>query len=405
MKNRWIARMLALVLLILALVPAAGLAEAEAKAKAPTVNLKLGVKETYQIDAASVSGAAGKVLKYASKNKKIASVDGTGKITAKKKGKTQIAVGYDKTVLAIWNVTVLAAPKSVSVSPKTVVMSVGENGQLKATLPKNTASALSYSSDNAAVATVDTDGKVTAVASGEAVVTVRTFNKHTSKCTVKVLAGKAPTQLSLNASALNLQVKESFKLVPAVDEGSDALYKFSSANKKIAKVSSAGVVTGVKKGTTTITVKTHNGLSKKVKVNVRAALKLTEVYDYLTNSAETYAANVAKLKLKKDTTGTDPNTVMYYNGQLALIYGANGCQIDLNTAVNPKYSLLGVNVSMTPEQAAAKLQEQGWTMVEKKTVDGVEQLSFAKAGDATRSIRISSDDGAQIRGILAQLKW
>ena len=44
--------------------------------------------------------------------------------------------------------------------------------------------------------------------------------------------------------------------------------KSKSANNKIAKVGSKGKITGVKKGTTKITIKA-NGVKKKVKVTVK----------------------------------------------------------------------------------------------------------------------------------------
>ena len=43
---------------------------------------------------------------------------------------------------------------------------------------------------------------------------------------------------------------------------------WSSSNKKVAKVNSKGVVTAKKKGTATITVKTANGKTAKVKIRV-----------------------------------------------------------------------------------------------------------------------------------------
>ena len=43
---------------------------------------------------------------------------------------------------------------------------------------------------------------------------------------------------------------------------------WSSSRRKVAKVSSKGVVTALKKGTTTVTVTTYNGKTAKVKIKV-----------------------------------------------------------------------------------------------------------------------------------------
>ena len=273
-------------------------------------------------------------------------------------------------------------------------------------MPKNSASnRLTFTSSDDAVATVDAKGNVKTVAKGNATISVETYNGKKAECKLAVLSGKAPTKLSVNASAINLRVGDKFKLIPSVGEGNDAIYKFSSKNKKIAKVSSDGLITGVKQGSTKITVTTHNALSKTVTVKVVAKRSLTEVYGYLTNSAETYKANVEALKLKKDTTGDSSNSVMYYDSQLALILSANSCRISLNPSTKPKYSVQGVDVSMTPGQAAAVLAQQGWSQTGKRTVDGVEVRSFAKSGDASHTIDISTDDGADIRSIDATLSW
>ena len=57
------------------------------------------------------------------------------------------------------------------------------------------------------------------------------------------------------------------KMKATVSDNSKLTYK--SANKKIAKVSSKGVIKGVKKGNTTITIKSASGAKKKVKVVVK----------------------------------------------------------------------------------------------------------------------------------------
>ncbi|MBR1822056.1 MAG: Ig-like domain-containing protein [Clostridia bacterium] len=395
MKNRWIATLLLLVLAVATLLPAAAVAEPV------TLSLTLGVKETYQIKTSAISGAEDKQLVFATSNKKVATVSTDGVITAKKRGTAKIAVGYDDTALAVCTVTVLAAPKKISFADKALVISTGDTQQLTVTLPKKTASAITYESSDTAVATVDADGKVTAVSSGTAVVTAKTFNGKTAKCGVAVLKGKAPEKLSLSVENVSIQAKETFKLSPSVEEGADAIYAYASKNKKIATVSADGVITGRKKGTTQIAVKTHNGLTATVNVTVKGKLK--ELYGLLTDKPKTYLKYAKKLKLKKDNS-EDPNSVMYYNGQVALIMTASSCQISLTPVANPKYCVQGIDASMTPEQAAAKLIDKGWALADAKTQDGVEIRAFTKDGDTTHYIVISAD-GSAIKSVDAVWSW
>ena len=395
MKNRWIATLLLLVLALTTLLPTMAAAE-------PVVlSLTLGVKETYAINTSAISGAEGKQLVFATSNKKVATVSSDGVITAKKKGTAKIAVGYDDTALAVCTVTVLAAPKKISFSEKSYVINKGDTQQLTVTLPKKTASNLTYESSDTAIATVDNAGKVTAVASGTAVITVKTFNGKSAKCGIAVLDGKTPEKLTLNAETVSIQAKETFKLTPSVEEGADAVYFYATGSKKIATVSDDGVITGKKKGTTKIVVKTHNGLTATVTVIVKGKLK--DIYGCLTDKPKTFLKYAKKLKMKRDTT-TDANTVMYYNDQAALIMTAKGCQVSLSPTTNPKYSIQGADATMTAEQAAAKLVANGWTLADTKTQDGIEIRAFTKNGDTKHVITLAVD-GSDIKSVDAYWTW
>ena len=402
MKNRWFALVLALTLLVAALGGAA-VAEAENPLATPTAKVALGVGESWKIDVSSLLAPEGQVLQYKTSDKKIATVDADGVVTALKKGSATVAIGYDQTLLGLCKVAVVAAPKKVALSPKVVVLSAGDTKELSAKLSKDSASALTFASSNEAVATVDADGKITAVAGGKATITAQTFNDKAAECVVYVLGGKAPTTLSLNVSDVTIQVGETFQLTPSVDEGSDAYYKYASQNKKIARVGNDGVITGVKKGATTVAVKTHNGLTQTVQVTVKARLK--DVYGCLTNDPKDFLKAAKKLKLSPDVDATDNATVVFSDDELALAMTAGSCQISLRAGSNPRYCVQGIDVSMTPQSAAAKLIAAGWAMTGSKSSDGVEQRAFTKGGDTTHYIVIATADGTAIQGITAQWAW
>lgn len=396
MKRRMLAALLTAALILAALLPVAAVAEPT------TFSLELGAKETYQINTAAITGAEGKQLVFATSNKKVATVSAEGLITTKKKGTATIAVGYDNTVLAVCNLTVKGKPKKITLSDKALILSVSDAKQLTATLPKNTASVITYSTSDAAVATVDTAGKITAVAGGTATITATTYNGKSAACAVKVLTGKAPTKLTLNVTSVSIQQKESFKLAPTVEDGAETVYAYATANKKVATVSADGVITGKKKGTTTVTVKTHNGLSETVTVVVKGKLK--DLYGCLTDNPKTFVKYAKKLKMKYDSTNTETNTAMYYNDQAALIMTTNSCQVSLSPTTNPKYCVEAIDCTMTAEQAAAKLVANGWALADAKTQDGIQVRTFAKATNTMYSISISAD-GSDIRSIDAYLKW
>ena len=400
MKYRWIVRVLALALLMASVVGFAGVAEGFGQT--PSTSVKLGRGETYRFDTSAILVGEGQVLKYKSDNPKVATVDADGVITALRKGKATVAVGYDKTLLGVCHVTVVAAPKRVTLSDSYAVLSVGDVKALTAKLPRGSASALSFTSSNDKVATVDGEGNVTAIAGGKTTVMVRTYNDIAATCDVHVLGGKAPTTLSLNVATVDIQVGETFRLSPSVDEGSDAIYKYASQNRRIASVNSEGVITGMRKGTTSVAVKTHNGLIQAVEVNVKARLK--DAFKALTNDPATYMQVIRKLDLTRDSESGD-NAVTCQDGELSLTMTASSCTAALVNVLKPRYCIAGIDVTMTPENAAAKLLANGWALTATKSTDGVEQRAFTKADAPAFAIAIATADGATIQGIMAQWNW
>lgn len=400
MKRNWIIRVLVLALLVAALSGFA--AGAEGFDGTPTVNVTLGRGESYKVDTSSILTTGAQALRFKSLDEEIATVSADGVITARKKGSVAVGVGYDRTLLGLCKVTVTAAPKRVRLSEDMLVLSVGDTRTLRARITKGSASALSFSSANAAVAKVDAGGVVTALSGGKTTVTVRTYNGKTARCDVYVLGGRAPTALTLNVSDLTIQVGESFRLEASVDAGSDALYKYASMNRKVAKVSGDGIVTGVRTGSTVVAVQTHNGLTQTVNVAVKPKLK--DLYGCLTNDSRTYLQAARKLKLTRDAASA-AGSVIGRNGEVTLTLTADSCEVALSAVANPRYCVQGVDVSMTPQSAAAKLIAGGWAQTAGQNGDGLERRVFVKGGDTPHTITIATADGETISGISARWEW
>lgn len=96
------------------------------------------------------------------------------------------------------NLTTKAIPVTgVALDKSTLALDTGKTGQLSATVAPANASnkAVSWSSDNTEVATVDSSGKVTAVKAGTAKITVKTADgAKTAVCTVTVKDPDPPTE-------------------------------------------------------------------------------------------------------------------------------------------------------------------------------------------------------------------
>ena len=112
-------------------------------------------------------------------------------------------------------------------------------------------------------------GLVTPVKPGTATITVKTANGKKASVKVKVVAVK-PTKVKLDKTGtVTLKKGRTLQLTATlVPAGATSALTWSSSDKKVARVSKKGLVTAVKKGTATITVKTKNGKKAKVKIKV-----------------------------------------------------------------------------------------------------------------------------------------
>ena len=153
----------------------------------------------------------------------------------------------------------------------TVTAWLGGSLQLNAELAPITAeTTLSWSSSNKRIAAVDASGVVTPIKEGSVTITVKTHNGKKDTVKVKVSDPKKPQSVTLAESGtvtawLGGSLQLNAEVAPITAE---TTLSWSSSNKRIATVDASGVVTPIKEGSVTITVKTHNGKKDTVKVKV-----------------------------------------------------------------------------------------------------------------------------------------
>lgn len=162
------------------------------------------------------------------------------------------------------------AAGKVSLSETSLEMSPGEKHALKLTRSSSYGTPIWESSDES-VATVDKNGKVTALAVGHTRITIDTIIAAPCYCDVWVRKIDAET-MTLSPSQLNVIVGKTKSLPPIyTPQGAYASVTWTSENESIATVSSTGVVTGISEGVTNIIAKTSGGLTAKAEVKVLTA--------------------------------------------------------------------------------------------------------------------------------------
>lgn len=230
--------------------------------------LSLTEGESGQLKATvSPSNATNKDVTWTSSNTSITTVSSNGTVTAKKAGTATITVKTaDQGKTATCEVTVKAKTypvTGVSLSQSSLALTVGATSQLTATVsPSNaTNKEVSWSSSKTSVATVSSDGTVTAKSVGSATITVTTADGSKKATCVVTVQSISVTGVSLNPATMSLVVGSTGTLTATVSpsNATNKAVTYSSSNPAVAKASSDGVVTALAAGSTTITVKTADG--------------------------------------------------------------------------------------------------------------------------------------------------
>ena len=232
--------------------------------------ITIGVKEKYRRMSYTLIPPEGQekcaaIVTWKSKNKKIAKVNAkTGVITGVKAGTTTIIATTNNKISKRLKVVVKKAPKSVTLSPKELGLTVGMAGQLVASYnAKNVNNNITYTSSDPGIVTVDENGLVTAVGRGSATITGKTYNGKRATCTVNVY--NDPAQVMVNESitvAVGASAQLSCSVVDADGQPSMADYTYAvEPESGSVDIDGSGRITGVSVGTARIRVTTHNGVS------------------------------------------------------------------------------------------------------------------------------------------------
>ena len=129
-------------------------------------------------------------ISWSSSNQGVATVDASGRVTAKGAGTATItgtATSGAKVTLVITVSDKVIEVTTVTLDKTAATIKVGKSLQLTATIEPTGATdqRLEWTSSNSDIAIV-TDGRVTGVAPGDATITVKTTNGKTATCTITV---------------------------------------------------------------------------------------------------------------------------------------------------------------------------------------------------------------------------
>ncbi len=183
-------------------------------------------------------------------------------------GETTVCIQYSFFDREYCTVKVVKEPQHLAFDVTQLHLGVGETYTLKATyLADSKDFDMVYESSQPDIATISSDGIVTANSMGECTITATTYNNATATCTLKVSA--APSSISLPYSYVTLGVNEIITLTPTfnTDEYSNNL-TLTSSDEKIAIVD-GHTIKAVGTGDCVVMVTSHNDISATCNISVR----------------------------------------------------------------------------------------------------------------------------------------
>lgn len=300
--------------------------------------LSLPVNGSYSLTATiGPDDATDKTITWVSASPSDVSVDSTGtvKVLRNFSGSVVITATSNDNAAATQDCSVSVnsiAVDGIAISDTSATIYKGSWKQLSAVITPTGAAdpAVTWSSSNLAVATVDATGKVTAVGVpagadyGEAIITAQSSNSSVfATCTIKVLSSVLITSLTLNKSelALNVGDEETLTVTGTPSNATNKTLLWTSSNPEVASVNSSGRIIAASKGTTVVRAESTDGSGKYVScvvtvnniqiLNVyldKSSLDLSEG-DTASIVATVYPTNATTKNLKWTSSNTSVATV------------------------------------------------------------------------------------------------
>ncbi|MBP1919008.1 RICIN domain-containing protein [Youngiibacter multivorans] len=203
-----------------------------------------------------------KTVTYTSSDESIATVDSKGIVTGISLGTATILLTNGSIQKSV-NVTVTSRLTGISLNKTSINGIKNSSEQIFVNYdPVDTTDdkTITWSSDNASIAAVDSTGLVSYISKGITTITA-TVESYSAKCTV-IVTEIPLISISLNYSEIDLLYADTISLAVAYEPSNttdDKSITWTSSDELVATVSSDGTVTAIGNGTATITATTADG--------------------------------------------------------------------------------------------------------------------------------------------------
>lgn len=219
-----------------------------------------------------------RAITWESSNTDVATVDNNGKITAKKEGTATITATSAVAGISPVSCTVTVTEihiQSIQISNTIDTLPLGKTHQLNTVVtPNNTTDdyTLNWTSSDESVATVDSNGKITAKKAGPVTITVTTNGNSPLTDSIDLEVIEIPmtgVQLRINNSTMKVGDQDTLQITFTPSDTTDSRnVTYTSSDESILTVDSNGKITAKKKGKAVVTIITANGLKSQVEITV-----------------------------------------------------------------------------------------------------------------------------------------
>ena len=265
------------------------------------------------------ANATNKAVTWKTSDKNVATVSENGLVTAVGGGDATITcTAQDGSgVKATCKVTVTVPVSGIQLSQTSAALTVGDTLTLTKTIYPSDATnqAVTWMSSSDAVASVDSNGKITAKTAGSAVITCKSVsdNSVVGICNVTVKAKVQPpseikvNKITLNKTTASVTKGKTLQLTATVTPGNATKkeVKWGTSNKNVAMVSTSGLVTAKSAGTATITCTAQDGSGVKATCKITVKNPVVKVTKVTLNKTTATLAPKETLTLKATVTPTN----------------------------------------------------------------------------------------------------
>lgn len=343
-------------------------------------------QSTLLVATVSPADADDKTVYWSSSNNSVATVYSDGTVVALAEGQAIITASAGAcSASCTVNVSKLIIPvSSVSLDRSSLSMIKGETATLSATVfPYDaTDQTVTWTSSDATIASVDQNGKVTALAGGSVIIKAAAGEKYAT-CSVNITV--PVSSVSLDKTSLDLIKGESFALTATVNpwDASDKTVTWSSSNSSVAKVTD-GLVEAVGGGSAVITV---NASGNTATCSVTVAVPVSSVtldkssLDMIKGESARLTATVNPSDATDKTvtwTSSDSYVARVSNGLVEAVGGGSAV-----ITVNASGKTATCSVTVTVPVSSISLDKSSVTLKQNETVQLTASVSPSDATDKT----------------------